>query len=119
MGSRTTPLPITLRHAARNQLQHKLFSVDDDGVAGIVAASIAGNDGEILRQNVDDLAFAFVAPLGADNYGGLASFQCQLHYRDSLTHNHTGVAHALPRQILLRLTLDGSGEDVYKLSYRG
>ncbi len=92
MGSSTTPLPITLRHdrpqhSARNQLQHELLAIDDDRVAGIVAAGIAGHNGEVLRQNVDDLAFALVAPLGADNYRGLASFQCQLRHRDSRTHS--------------------------------
>ena len=75
------------QHAARNQLQNKLLAVDDDGVAGIVAAGIAGHDGEVLRQNVDDLSFAFVAPLGADNYRGLAFFHCQLRHRDSQTHH--------------------------------
>ena len=71
------------QHSAGHQLQDKLLAVDDDRVAGIVAAGVAGDNGEALRQNVDDLSFAFVAPLGADNYRGLASFQCQLRHRDS------------------------------------
>ena len=45
------------------QLQNEFFPVDDDGVSGIVAAGITGNDGEIFRKNVDDLAFTLVAPL--------------------------------------------------------
>ena len=38
----------------------------NDGVAGVVAALAADDDVGLLGQNVDDLAFAFVAPLGAD-----------------------------------------------------
>ena len=39
----------------------------DDGVAGVVAALVAGHDVEPLRQQVDDLALPLVAPLGADD----------------------------------------------------
>jgi len=55
------------QHATRDQLQDKLFAVDDDCVAGIVAAGVASHDGKILRQDIDDLALAFVTPLGADD----------------------------------------------------
>ena len=40
-------------------------------VAGVVAALVTRNDLESLREQIDDLAFAFVAPLGAyycDNF---------------------------------------------------
>src|SRR6185437_9854442 len=33
------------QHAAGNQLQHEFLAVDDDGVAGVVAAGVAGYDG--------------------------------------------------------------------------
>ena len=39
---------------------------DEDRVAGVVAALRADDDVRLLGQHVDDLAFAFVAPLGAD-----------------------------------------------------
>src|SRR5437899_7981662 len=55
------------QHATRDQLQDKFFAVDDDCVPGIVASGVASHDGKILRQNIDDLAFAFVTPLGADD----------------------------------------------------
>ena len=42
-------------------------AVDVDGVAGVVAALIARDDREVRRQQVDDLALAFVAPLGAQH----------------------------------------------------
>jgi hypothetical protein len=35
-------------------------------VSGIIAAGIADDDIRLLRQHVNDFAFAFVAPLGAD-----------------------------------------------------
>src|SRR5271155_3399909 len=41
-------------------------------MAGVVAARIAGYDREVLGQYVHDLAFTFIAPLGAQNYGGFA-----------------------------------------------
>ncbi len=86
-------------------MQDELLAVDDDGVAGIVAAGIAGYNGKTLRQNVDNLSFALVAPLGADNYRGLASFQCQLRHRDSRTHSYAAPgSHTLcPAAILKRL----------------
>ena len=55
------------QYATGHQLQDKLFAVDDDCVAGIVAAGVASHDGKILRQDIDDLALAFVTPLGADD----------------------------------------------------
>ena len=39
--------------------------VNDDRVAGVVAAGVTRHDGETLREDVDDFAFAFVAPLGS------------------------------------------------------
>ena len=63
------------QHAAGNQLQDELLAVDGDRVSGIVAAGIARHDLEALGENVNDLAFAFVAPLGADDNRCLAWFQ--------------------------------------------
>ena len=40
-------------------------AVDVDGVTGVVAALIARDDVEARRQQIDDLALAFVAPLRA------------------------------------------------------
>src|SRR5438128_11815697 len=55
------------QHATRDQLQDKLFAVDDDRVPRVMAAGVASHDGKILRQDIDDLALAFVTPLGADD----------------------------------------------------
>src|SRR6185437_1684827 len=59
------------QNSAGNELQDKLPAADDDGVAGVVTAGITGDDVELFAEDVDDLAFAFVAPLGAENHGGL------------------------------------------------
>ena len=60
------------QHAAGDELQHNLFAVDDDRVAGVVPAGITRDDVELFREDVDDLAFALVAPLGTEDHGGLA-----------------------------------------------
>ena len=59
---------LALAHHAGGQ-QRQLIGVvaDDQGVAGVVAALEAHDDVGALRQPVDDLAFALVAPLGADH----------------------------------------------------
>ena len=62
-----------MQDAGRNQPQHELRAVDVDGVAGVVAALIARDDVEARRQQIDDLALAFVAPLRAEH--------CEIHNR--------------------------------------
>ena len=56
-----------MQDAGRNQAQHELRAVDVDGVAGVVSALIPRDDREMRRQQIDDLAFAFVAPLRAEH----------------------------------------------------
>ncbi len=56
---------IRTKDAAGDELQDELLAVDDDGVAGVVAAGVTGDDGELFGEDVDDLALAFIAPLGA------------------------------------------------------
>ena len=72
-GSTTTPLPITgtthgIQHAARNELQLEDLAVDDQRVAGVVAALIADAHRRFLGEVVGDAALALVAPLGADDH---------------------------------------------------
>ena len=55
------------QNAAGDELENELLAADDDGVSGVVSASVAGHDGKALGEHVDDLAFAFIAPLGAEN----------------------------------------------------
>ncbi len=54
-------------HAGRQQRELVGGAVDDQRVAGIVAALEAHHDVGLLGEPVDDLALAFVAPLGADH----------------------------------------------------
>jgi len=48
-------------------VQDGLLAVDHQRVAGIVAALEADDGADVLRQQVDDLALAFIAPLGPEN----------------------------------------------------
>ena len=41
---------------------------DADGMAGVGAALVAGDDVGLLGEHVDDLSLAFIAPLGADDH---------------------------------------------------
>ena len=55
-------------HDARGQQRQFVdLAVDDQRVPGIVAALEAHDDIGLDRQPVDDLAFSFIAPLGADD----------------------------------------------------
>ena len=55
------------QNARRNHVQHRLHTVDHQGVASIVAALETYDSGRALGQEIDDLALALVAPLGADD----------------------------------------------------
>ena len=55
-------------HAGRQQRQLVDLAVDDQRVAGIVAALETHDDVGLLGQPVDDLALALVSPLGADHH---------------------------------------------------
>jgi len=46
-------------------MKHVLLSADLDRVARVVAALIADNHVGLFGQDVNDFAFAFIAPLGA------------------------------------------------------
>ena len=49
-------------------MQHELLSFHNHRVSGVVSSLIACHDVKLLRQPIDNFSFAFVAPLGADNY---------------------------------------------------
>ena len=53
--------------AGRQERQFVGGAVDDQRMAGIMAALKADDDVGLFGEPVDDLAFAFVAPLGADH----------------------------------------------------
>ena len=54
-----------VQDARGNQVQHEALPVHDHGVARVVAAVVASHHLHPGREQVDDLALALVAPLGA------------------------------------------------------
>ena len=73
----TTPLPMTLLRSGRrmplgDKLQNEFLAVDDHRVSSVVATGIAGHNRKRPREHVNNLALAFVAPLGPNNDGGSA-----------------------------------------------
>src|ERR1700720_2290661 len=55
-----------MNDAGGNQMEHKRAVTYKDGMSCVVPALIANDDVEALGQQIDNLAFAFIAPLGAD-----------------------------------------------------
>jgi hypothetical protein len=53
-------------NAGWHQVQDVFFFANENSVAGVVAAGVTHNDIGLLREHVDDFAFAFVTPLGSD-----------------------------------------------------
>jgi hypothetical protein len=53
--------------ARGHEVQHGLLAADDQRVAGVVAALETHHAPGVVGQPIDDLAFALVAPLGADD----------------------------------------------------
>jgi hypothetical protein len=47
---------------------HDFAPLNNKGMPSIVATGKASDDISGLRKDIDDLAFSFIAPLGADDY---------------------------------------------------
>ena len=67
-------LHVVTQDAGRDQVQHGLLTVDDQGMTGIVAALVTHDRSRLIGQQIDDLALALITPLGAQDH-------------DILTHN--------------------------------
>ncbi len=65
------------QNPAWDQLQDELLAVNDDCMAGVVAAGITGHDRKSVGKNVDDLSLSLVAPLGTQYYRSLGSHELQ------------------------------------------
>jgi hypothetical protein len=52
-----------MENPGRQKPQNDLRGPHIHGVTGVVPALIPRNDGEVRRQQIDDLAFAFISPL--------------------------------------------------------
>ena len=48
-------------------MQYGLFTVDHQGVAGVVAALETDDDIGVAGKKIDNFAFTFVAPLGSND----------------------------------------------------
>ena len=70
--ARLTPC-LLYTSAPGHQLQHEFFPVDNDRVSGVVATGVASHHRKSLREYIDNLALALVAPLGSDNDRSSAS----------------------------------------------
>ena len=78
IGSITTPFPITqifpgTQDARRDQMEDVLLRPGNDGVPCVIASLAADDDVGLFGEKIDDFAFAFIAPLGADE-------DCVCHY---------------------------------------
>ncbi len=60
-------------HSARDQLKNELLPPDDDRMSRIVPSGVAGHDIKSSGEDVNDLPFAFIAPLGAEYYSSFGS----------------------------------------------
>src|SRR4029077_6032806 len=60
------------QNAGRYEAQHRLLAADDERVTRVVPALEPHDAIGVLGEPVDDLAFAFIAPLGADDDDVLA-----------------------------------------------
>jgi hypothetical protein len=60
---------VVVQNPRRNELQGVLLSTDNHGVTGVVSTLIASDNRILSGKKVDDLGFAFIAPLGSDDDG--------------------------------------------------
>jgi hypothetical protein len=56
-------------NASRDEMDGEPLIADPDGVAGVITALVADYEISLRGQQINDAAFAFVSPLGA-NYNG-------------------------------------------------
>jgi hypothetical protein len=48
-------------------VENEFFTVENNGVAGVIAALVPNNGVRLLTEKVNNFPFSFIAPLGADN----------------------------------------------------
>ena len=81
-------------HAGGQEVEGELLPVDDDGVAGVVAAVELHHVVDVLTELVSRLSLAFVAPLGSDDHNGwhMCSLDCRWRECEHAAHQPTGAA---------------------------
>ena len=60
---------VVVQDPARDQLQGVALAVDHHRVPGVVASLVPHHVGVFLGEEIDDLGFALIAPLGSDDDG--------------------------------------------------
>mmetsp|Transcript_104617 Transcript_104617/g.295958 ORF Transcript_104617/g.295958 Transcript_104617/m.295958 type:complete len:203 (-) Transcript_104617:3-611(-) len=75
-------------HAARQQVECVLVAADHQGVACVGTAVEAGAELDVLGEDVHELAFALVAPLGAQHHAELGAAAAPAVRRER--HRHRG-----------------------------
>ena len=96
---------VLVEDSARHQLERERLAVDDDAVAGVVAALVAHDHVHLAGQEVGELALALVAPLGPHHHGcGHASLRSPSRFglRTSVPDPETGVGVGRPFRRPLR-----------------
>jgi hypothetical protein len=58
-----------------NQVKYRSFTVNHEGVTGVVSSLISNDGCDISCKKINDFTFAFVAPLGTNNDNISASHQ--------------------------------------------
>jgi hypothetical protein len=76
-------LHVFAQHAGGDERQDRLLAADHERVARVVPALEPGDRGGPLGEQVDDLALALVAPLGADDHDHAAHGNPQLRTNQS------------------------------------
>jgi len=60
-------LGVRMKDARGHLVQNDLFLLHHHRMAGVGSALIPGHDIDLCAEQIDDFAFAFIAPLGADD----------------------------------------------------
>ena len=93
------------QHTRRDQVQDGFFAIDDQGVASVVATLVAHYGGSMFGQQINDLAFALITPLGAQDYDILTHNTCphsrKLGAGDGRQENSRSQWRYLPKPVLL------------------
>lgn len=58
---------VVAQDAGRDQMQDGLLAIDDECMAGVMAALEADDRTDFFGKQIDDLALAFIAPLGTEH----------------------------------------------------
>ena len=95
---------LRVKYACGDHVELELPIGVHDGVTCVVAAAVPDYKVGILREEIDDFSFTFVAPLGADDcyYWHLMSFRIRCRFRAVGEYN-TGAPLPPPRHTIFSI----------------